>query len=176
MIYNHSNGGEIIFKRDDNYYYFLRKQYEHMSSIWQLISWCLLPDCYIMLVKIKNDFPQEMHWLVINKIIYSKFGHFTNGYAKAINKSYGRRGSIFAKGFRRILLDNDNLKGEITKMHFLPIRNRLVESPFDWKFSSCNKVHQYSNDPQLIEMLKAFGSLDNFLIDHHSKKIENIAA
>src|SRR3954467_13414125 len=96
LIYNHSNGGEIIFKKQDNYYYFLKKHDYYMQECWELISWCILPDSYVLLVRIKENF-DGLYWHEINRIIYSRFGNFTNCYAKAFNKSYGRRGSVFAR-------------------------------------------------------------------------------
>jgi hypothetical protein len=175
LIFNHSNGGETIFKRSDNYYYFLKKHDEYMSESWQLISWCILPENYILLVRVKENF-EGMHWHEINKLIYSRFGNFTNAYAKALNKSYGRKGSVFAKRFKRTQLPKDNIKKEILNIHFLPVKNQLASSPFNWQFSSCNKVHAYTHDPQLMHMLHFFKNAEQFISLHSTKENLNVAA
>ncbi len=146
-----------------------------MKDIWDLVSWCILPENYVLLVRIKDNF-HGMHCHEINKIIYSQFGHFTNGYAKAINKSYSRKGSVFAKSFKRRLLSKEYIKNEIINIHLLPIKHQLVTSPFDWQFSSCNKVHAYSEDPQLKHMLTFFENAENFISLHLAKHEFNIAA
>ncbi len=175
LIFNHSNGGEVIFKKTENYYYFLKKHDYYMKDTWELVSWCILPDSYKLLVRIKNNYP-EMHWHEINKIVYTRFGNFTNAYAKAINKSYSRKGSVFAKKFRRRHLEKDLIKNEILNIHFLPVTHQLVNSPFGWKFSSCYKVHTYKYDPQLMHMLSYFASAEDFISMHSIPSSTNIAA
>ncbi|CAN5245175.1 hypothetical protein BH09BAC5_BH09BAC5_16400 [soil metagenome] len=177
LIYNHGNGAETIFKKRENYFYFLKRQEQQMSKHWQLIAWSLLPDCYYLIVKINKSFPDGMHWHEINKTISFQFGHFTNGYAKAINKAYTRRGSLFAKKFRRTLLrDSYLLKQEILRIHFIPVERGYVSSPYEWKFSSCRKIHQYQEANQFKEMIKPFDSKNNFIAAHLNYKSNNIAA
>ncbi|MEO5642205.1 MAG: hypothetical protein ABIQ40_10095 [Bacteroidia bacterium] len=175
LIFNHSNGGEIIFKKDANYYYFLKKHGQYMDDLWQLISYCILPDSYVMLIRVKENF-EGMHWHEINKTIYMRFGHFTNAYAKAFNKSYTRRGSVFARRFRRTLIDQENMKLEIINIHQLPVRHQFVTSSFEWKFSSCNKVYGYSHDSQLKHMLTFFENRENFIALHTEKNTQDVAA
>lgn len=169
LIFNHSNGGEIIFKKRDNYFYFLKKHDQYMSETWQLISWCILPENYILLVRVKENFP-GMHWNEINKLIYSRFGNFTNAYAKALNKAFARKGSVFARKFKRTQLAKEHIKKEIINIHLLPVKHQLVTSPFDWQFSSCNKIHAYTHDPQLIHMLSFFENAEQFLSLHLNKE------
>jgi putative transposase len=175
LIFNHSNGGEVIFKRHENYFYFMKKHDEYMDETWQLISWCILPESYVLLVRVKENF-HGMHWKEINKLIYSRFGNFTNAYAKAINKSFSRKGSVFAKKFKRTQLTKDHIKKEILNIHLLPVKHQLASSPFDWQFSSCNKVHAYTHDPQLMHMLSFFENAESFISLHSAKENLNVAA
>ena len=59
LINNYGNGGEHIFKNEQNYYYFLKRLNDHMSENWTLVAWVLLPDSYKLIVRI-NNLPNEM--------------------------------------------------------------------------------------------------------------------
>src|SRR5690606_17973301 len=54
-IYNHANGNENLFREQKNYEYFLEKYKQHISTIAQTIAWCLMPNHFHLLVKIKTE-------------------------------------------------------------------------------------------------------------------------
>jgi hypothetical protein len=167
LIHNYGNGGEPIFKCNGNYYYFLRKQQEYMNENWQLLAWNLLPGCYTLLVKIKSDFSSRLSLEEIDKKIYTDFGHFTLGYTKAINKSYNRKGSLFAKSFsRKVILDNYHVKRLICDIHFEPVNRNLVSSPGDWKFSSYRNALLNHENSQYLEMIRPFENIEKFFDAH----------
>lgn len=54
-IYNHANGDENLFREQKNYEYFLEKYKQHISPIAETIAWCLMPNHFHLLVKIKKE-------------------------------------------------------------------------------------------------------------------------
>ena len=54
-IYNHANGNENLFREQKNYEYFLEKYKQHISPIAETIVWCLMPNHFHLLVKIKTE-------------------------------------------------------------------------------------------------------------------------
>lgn len=54
-IYNHANGDENLFREQKNYEYFLKKYKQHISPIAETIAWCLMPNHFHLLVKIKTE-------------------------------------------------------------------------------------------------------------------------
>ncbi len=54
-IYNHANGDENLFREQKNYEYFLEKYKQHISPIAETIAWCLMPNHFHLLVKIKTE-------------------------------------------------------------------------------------------------------------------------
>ena len=60
-----------------------------------------------------------------------------NAYAKAINKAYGRTGSLFERPFKRIaVMDEAYFARLVTYIHFNPVRHGFVDYPHEWLFSS----------------------------------------
>ena len=167
LIHNYGNGGEPVFKRSENYYYFLRKQEEYMNAHWELIAWNLLPGCYSLMVKIKSNFDADLSVSEIDRIIYTDYGNFIKSYAMSINKAFSRRGSLFAKSFsRKVVLDNYNVKKLICDIHLEPVSAGLVSSPADWKFSSYRNAFLRVPGDQFLAMVKPFGNIDAFFAKH----------
>src|SRR5690554_5163811 len=54
-IYNHANGDENLFREQKTYEYFLEKYKKHISPIAETIAWCLMPNHFHLLVKIKTE-------------------------------------------------------------------------------------------------------------------------
>ena len=54
-IYNRGNGGQLIFYQEKNYYYFLEKIKKYMLEYWDTYSFCLIPNHFHLLVKIKSE-------------------------------------------------------------------------------------------------------------------------
>jgi putative transposase len=56
---------------------------------------------------------------------------------KAINKRYGRVGSLFQGRFQAVRVDRDEYLVHLSRyIHLNPVIAKLVEQPEDWEFSS----------------------------------------
>lgn len=55
-IYNLGINGENIFKTDRNYLFFLSKLSEFLIPVCDVYAYCLMPNHFHLLVKIKSDF------------------------------------------------------------------------------------------------------------------------
>ncbi|MGH2575336.1 MAG: transposase, partial [Ignavibacteria bacterium] len=56
-IYNRGNNREIIFYMDDNYKYFLKRFDKYLSIHLDVLAFCLLPNHFHFLVKVKENLP-----------------------------------------------------------------------------------------------------------------------
>ena len=53
-IYNRANGREHLFIEDENYGFFLQKVSQYILPVAEIYSYCLLPNHFHLLVKIKT--------------------------------------------------------------------------------------------------------------------------
>jgi REP element-mobilizing transposase RayT len=53
-IYNHANGSDNLFREEENYYYFLRKWKKYIHPIADTVAYCLMPNHFHWLVKVKD--------------------------------------------------------------------------------------------------------------------------
>jgi putative transposase len=127
-LYNRSNNNELVFKSPENYLYFLKKYRKYLYDYVTTIAYCLMPNHFHFLIYVKSA---ELD------MIKKNIGILLSSYAKAINKSYGRVGSLFQEHSKTKLIDNEEyLLVTIGYIHQNPIRKNLIKNLEDWEFSS----------------------------------------
>jgi REP element-mobilizing transposase RayT len=110
-IYNRGINGESIFLTDENKRYFLSLLDKYLNGIASIYAYCLMDNHFHLLVSLESK----------GEVATQQFSNLFNAYAKAINKSVSRTGSLFEKHFKRIRIDNeDYLKQVIVYIHLNP--------------------------------------------------------
>jgi len=147
-LYNRTNNEEALFRSNDNYIYFLKKYRHYLEEYFETIGYCLMPTHFHFLVRLKDElFQDELHLpggvhlkeneSQISSIISKKIGILLSGYTKAINKRFGRHGSLFQEHSKSKPIFTDNyLITLLTYIHQNPIRSGLVKKAEDWIYSS----------------------------------------
>ena len=125
-VYNRGNNFEPIFFERENYVYFLRQLRVYLAAeAVDIVTDCLMPNRYHLLVHLKADDLSGM------------MQSFALSYTKAINKRYGRVGSLFQGPFKAIRIDRDEYVLHLSRyIHLNPVAAGLVRRPEDWVFSS----------------------------------------
>lgn len=55
-IYNRANSfSDFLLYRDENYTYFLRKYYEYLGSFLDTFAYCLIPNHFHFMIRIKKE-------------------------------------------------------------------------------------------------------------------------
>ena len=66
-----------------------------------------------------------------------QFSHLFNAYAKAINKTYQRSGSLFEHPFHRVMVtDNNQFRQTVLYIHLNPRKHKFVDDFRLWQYSS----------------------------------------
>ncbi len=125
-LYNRGNNYQAIFFERENYLYFLRQLRKYLwPEAVETIAYCLMPNHYHLLVHLMTD--------DLSRLMQP----FALSYTKAINKRYGRVGSLFQGRFRAVRVDRDEYLVHLSRyIHLNPVIAKLVEQPGDWGFSS----------------------------------------
>ncbi len=172
-IYNRSNSkNENIFLEDENYHYFLKKFHDYLDEVFILIAYCLLPNHFHFLVKVKNIEEiqnieiKSIDEFNISKCISQKISNFLNAYSKAFNKRFNRRGSLFQKNTKNKKIDKASYFQRIVKyIHRNPLKHRIVKNINDWIFSSylyyIEKENNYGIDTAIV--LRDFDNTEHFI-------------
>lgn len=174
-IYNRGIDGCKIFFDEKNYDYFLKLFKEKILPIAEIYSYCLLPNHFHFMVKIKseNEIRKVFHEkkeVLISKIISQQFSNTFNSYSQAINKKYSRTGKLFELPFRRKIITSDEyLINGILYIHNNPIKHHLNFNIYDFKFSSLHSIINGNDD--LIstkEIIALFDNIENLKERHNN--------
>jgi REP-associated tyrosine transposase len=106
--------------------------------------------------------------------VYQVFSNFFNAYTKAINKAYGRTGSLFEHPFGRIEVTSEAYYSRlIIYIHRNPQKHGFVTDFRDWPYSSYHAL--LSAKPTHLnreDVLNWFGDLDNLVATHQQEITE----
>ena len=189
-IFNHANGFENIFIEDENYRFFLEKHQLYISPIAETFAYCLLPNHFHMVVRIRRkeiieelirsadtNFSKVPNFgkvgLTDKQIEYyisKQFANFFSCYTQSFNKINKRRGSLFLKNFRRELIDNKAyFLNAVIYTHRNPVHHAFCDRYTDWSYTSfCEIKERNSQMIEVEKLLRMFGGRDSF-IDLHEQ-------
>ncbi|KFF08487.1 transposase [Chryseobacterium luteum] len=171
-IYTHANGKDLIFRENENYKYFLEKLLKYIIPVAEIYAYCLMPNHFHLLVKFKdlNQIPGENE----HKYLMKQFSNLLNSYAKAYNKRYDRRGSLFLDYLKRKRVGEE--KYLIKLLHYIhnnPVSHGFVEDINNWKYSSYHSYINLAKESKIErkEMMQYFDTVNDF-IEYHQSNVE----
>ncbi|MFV0607052.1 MAG: transposase, partial [Niabella sp.] len=160
-IYNHANGDDNVFKERKNYPFFLNKYHQHIDPIAETKVWCLMPNHFHLLVRIKDisqlrlDFPKfqtlenltnEEKEKQLSLLLSKQFSNFFSSYTQSFNKVYGRRGSLFIKNFKRKEITSERyLQTIILYIHLNAVKHGFCKTVEEWEWTSYPDFWQEQN-------------------------------
>ncbi len=149
-IYNHAVGDELLFRKEENYNYFLKLYGNYIPLIAKTYAYCLMPNHFHLMIGILSDneirqhhqqllYKSEQKYTSTDYLISKSFSNLFNAYTKAYNKLYSRQGSLFRKRFKRKTIDHKKYGEQLVAyIHYNPVQHGFVSSPNQWPFSSWN--------------------------------------
>lgn len=179
-IYNRGNNGSNIFFEEDNYQHFLRLYKKYMYAVADTFAWCLMQNHFHVLIYLKTDSEIKKEDYLFSPGKEPKkpdasrqLGHLFNAYVQAINKKYGRTGSLLEKPFeRKRITSEDYLRKLIFYIHNNPVHHSVAENISSYPWSS---YHEFIKEEAIVkkkEVFELFGDLENFKI-YHQKEYTN---
>jgi len=178
-IYNRGISGMPVFFEHKNYAYFLQ-QYTKYAHPWvHTFAYCLLENHFHLQVRVKSeealaqiikkDKEKPSYWHVSNG-----FSSFLQSYTRAINKMYGRTGSLFESPFKRIAVTDDAYFSQlITYIHHNPEKHGFVPDFKDYAYSSYH-AHLSTSKTNLNrnEVLEWFGGSQGYTSFHSDQTLQ----
>lgn len=162
-FYNRGNGNEKIFFKEENYFYFLRQYEKYLSEVIDTFAYCLLPNHFHSMGRIKID---------DSKMVSECFRKFFISYSMSINIQENRRGNLFQRGFKRKRIENEKyFYAAVYYIHANPVHHGLIKDLTQYKFSSYN-ILCGNNETNLCrtDVMEWFGGKNNFMKYHTEMK------
>jgi REP element-mobilizing transposase RayT len=148
---------------------------QYISPIAETFAYCLMPNHFHFAVKVKGE--EELLQVYKTKLaadpqgfenlaglISRTFGNFLNAYAKAYNKMFDRRGSLFLDNIQRKKIEEESYFTQLIHyIHYNPVQHGFVKDVGDWKHSS---YHAFLNSKatrlKRKSVLEWFGGKEEF--------------
>lgn len=171
-IFNRGNNGERIFYTADNYCFFLNRLDEYLSPFIDIYAFCLLPNHFHLLIRVKEVLHLEDAKLLKDPASKA-FHRFFTSYSKAINKQENRHGSLIENPFKRIEINNTQYFANLVfYIHANPQLHGICDDFRHYPWSSYKRI--ITKKPSKLKkekILEWFENKENYL-DFHSNKIE----
>lgn len=186
-IYNRTNNQEKLFLSDENRHFFLRKYYTYLSHYLDTFCWCLLPNHFHLLARVKTSLAIKEYLetkkytdrslsenrflnnkIAISELIENSFKRFFQSYSLSFNAMYNRKGNLFYKPFKRVEVNKaSHLTQAIVYIHANPLKHQITNDFTSYKWSSWQSL--ISEKPTLLlreEVIDWFGSKEVFINTH----------
>lgn len=177
-IYNRGINRENIFPEERNYGYFLNLYSKYIEPVAETFAYCLMKNHFHLLVRTKSEeeiLAESLKTFRVSKTLKvlgvepsTSFSNFFNAYAKGINKTYGRTGSLFQHPFGRVAVESDaQFHAVVRYIHQNPQKHGFVDDFRDWPYSSYDAL--VSEKPTRLQrnmVLDWFGGRDAYLANH----------
>lgn len=150
-VYNRGNNRQPIFYSEENYHYFLKKMRKHLLPHCDMIAWCLMPNHFHWLVKVK-EVPQDTRQTTRSgptsgskpefpeiSLLNRSIATLLSSYTKGVNNRQSRSGSLFQQKTKAKLLTDSDYNYPLSCFHYIhqnPLRGGLVTQSEDWPYSS----------------------------------------
>ncbi len=184
-LFSRAVGNEKLFLSHDNYLYFLQKLKLHTSPICKLYVYTLLPNHFHLLVRIENEHELVKHFEFkknkvydmlrdsISDFIMERFSNFLNGYTKAYNKMYNRKGALFLDYLKRTKSNDDfDFCSFIFYVHKNAVHHGYTKKIGQWQYDSYNSIiSKYPTSLLREEINNFFGNKEAF-INFHKQSIQ----
>jgi len=180
-LFNRAVGNEKLFISEENYHFFIQKYFQHTEKICDTFCYCLLPNHFHLLVRIKPAEELKLYFEEIKKgkidisqmnkisdFVMERFSNWLNSYTKAFNKVNSRKGSLFIDYTKRQQINNDASFGKLIHyIHANPVHHGYCKQIDEWHFSSYHQILAKRNSRLLYnEVLHFFSGEDQFKLFH----------
>jgi putative transposase len=189
-VFNRTNNKEVLYRNDENRYFFLQKTGQYLSPILEVYAYCLMGNHFHFLVKTKSaaDIQQWISQLreeemiqiqriyvqagypeaMLPNIIEEQFRRFFNAYSKSFNKMWQRSGNLLHRRFRRLPVQDDlHLTWLVYYIHTNPVKHGISSTFTDYRWSSYQAL--IATAPTRLcrtEVLRWFGGRDRMIAFH----------
>lgn len=192
-VYNHANANDLLFESNYCYDIFLEKLTNYITPYADIYAFCLMPNHFHMVLKIHseeevvraiqlihNPFnrPAGRRAVAIrlnqlqnpDKFFSKRFADCFNSFAKHTNLVRHRRGSLFMKSFKNIVVDTEHYMSYlIYYVHINPVKHEFRKTVQQWQWSSYRAYIKDEFDFVKKDfVLNHFGGIEAF-IDYHKR-------
>lgn len=175
-VYNRSNACKNLFYVKEDFTFFMRKYNMYFESIFDTIAYCLMPNHFHFLIKVKSQeaikdnisknqdsnriraYCQDQASVL--ELIEDQYRRLFSSYALKYNRKYDSRGQLFLNKHKHIEVHEGKILDKLCYIHHNPIHHGFCYDYDQWDYSS---YHSYCRETPSKIFKEFFDlSLDEF--------------
>jgi REP element-mobilizing transposase RayT len=169
-VYNRTVSNELLFRNDDNYFFFLKKYDQYLSDYVETYAWCLMGNHFHLMIRVKENLHKEE---TIEHFISTQFKRLFQSYALAYNKQFQRNGSLFQNPFKRSIVANEKYFSQLLfYIHSNPTHHEIVKDFRDYKWSSYQTILSSAPTKLKRKIVLNWFSDEHDFIEFHKQKLK----
>lgn len=167
-VYNRGNNKDRLFFSTADYYFFLRKYYNYLDTYVETYAYCILPNHFHFLVRVKEDGNGGA------TSVSNQFRKLFICHTMRVNSINGRKGCLMSRNFRREeVIDERYLMNVIRYIHLNPVKHGYITQNSSYLYCSFYDVLANKNPyVKRTEILNLFGGMEQFLEFHRYNEME----
>jgi REP element-mobilizing transposase RayT len=136
-VFNRGTNGEDLFRTDGQFAFFLALYTRHVQPACETLAYCLMPNHIHLAIRVRHRSISQNATEMPRRGGSQALSNLFNAYAKSINLTTGRTGSLFEHPFhRKPVHDPASLSRVIRYIHLNPQRHEFVNDFRSWPWSS----------------------------------------
>jgi REP element-mobilizing transposase RayT len=166
-IYNRAIAGNLLFRENRNYLFFLSKIEKYILPDAELIAYCLMPNHYHFILKLNTD------------NISTAMQRMALSYVKSYNIVYQQSGHLFQSPYQRIHITNLNYLLHLSRyIHLNPVKAQIVQKAENWEYSSYLEYiglreSEYINTEVILDLVNQIpGATNNIKQQEYKNYVE----
>jgi putative transposase len=189
-IYNRTNNKELLFLSDEDRIIFMKRYEYYLSNFVETFCWCLLPNHFHFLIRIKSREDICVHLSRISQedlkeieikflkgeesmenLITLEWDRFLVSYAMRFNKRHNRSGNLFYRTFKRVsVASKEQFQDVILYIHTNPCKHWISNEIETYAWSSFRSliVPDIENSVQ-EKIMTVFNGIEHFKLAHSDK-------
>jgi putative transposase len=171
--YNRANNRENLFVEEDNYRFFLQLLKKYIPPIVDIYSYCLLPNHFHLALRVKEEEELPIEIRNGSRKLSQPFSNLFNAYAKAFNKKYSRRGSLFQTHPKHLEIDSNAYLREVILYVNNNAGHHKIADPLYYAHSSYHSLVSTSQTllarDKVVELFGSVAELEECLEDKNRR-------
>ncbi|HRS53544.1 MAG TPA: hypothetical protein P5250_02415 [Bacteroidales bacterium] len=172
-IYHKVENGRNLFPTEEYKNIFFNALNKIINPYAKIIGYCLLPDHYHLLIKVKSQLYQKNGFPNIGQLLTYYLRRFIRNYNQFVNTQEKKKGKLLsALPYITPIKDNEQMKEILVGIHLNPVYHNITEDPGIYQWSSFQPFLKQNNDNlPCEEVLNYYGGKQKF-IDYHTQAIK----
>ncbi len=168
-IYQKAENGYNLFPSEEAQEIFFNALHKIINPYAKLMGYCLLPDHYHLLIKVKDEIYQRRGFPGISQLLTLSLRKFIRNYNLWLDREFGIKKKLLRSLPQIVQIQGEEKFKEILAgIHLNPLYHKLTTNPLNYIWSSYQSIiNKSSQNLNFEDVIKHYGNAIEFKEFHY---------